>query len=262
PARTPAQMPMGLYRVSEVYLADVVTRSGDLTSYSTTTRHEVTDTYARVLDQVGTGARSAYDGAAFNGRAALSRGALVAGTYYQNYVFDGTTFRPVSIVFFQDDSELARRGARPVPSPAPILWLPPRPSPQPAPRPIPIDPPAPWPRPIPTPAPITIGVDPTGEAGVLDRVEVARGARYSFRVNIRGSGTLTAWAFVSGANDASTALGWHAPGEPLSGQWLRLPPPGTPWALTLRVRVAQPGGGTIERDGTVQVWVRSPAVVE
>src|SRR5205085_10591067 len=92
-ATPPVQMPAGPYRVTEAYVADIITRSGDLTSYSTATQHHVTDTFARVLDRVGTGARSTYDGAAFNGRTSLAGGALVAGTYYENYIFDGSAYR-------------------------------------------------------------------------------------------------------------------------------------------------------------------------
>jgi hypothetical protein len=252
----PAQLPPGLYRVTDVYVADVVTRAGDLTTYSTTTAHQTTDTYARVLEEVATGMRSRYDGASFNGRAALSDGMPVAGTYYQNYVFDGAGFRPVSVVFFQDDLEVVRRRAAP-PSGGSI---PPMPSSSPPPqRSTPSPPPAA--RPLPTVGPITIGVDPSGGAGALDRIEVARGARYAFRVNARGPARLVAWAIVAGVNDAYNAPGWHDATEALSGQWLRLAVPGRSWELTLRVRVATPAG-LIERDGLIAVWVRSPAVVE
>ena len=263
PTAAPAQLPPDLYRVTEVYVANVVTRVGDNTSYSTATQHQVTNTYARVLDQVGTGSRSAYDGAAFNGRAILSNGTPVAGTYYQNYIFDGTTYRPVSIVFFQDDSEVARRRAQraPLPTPAPVVRLPAAsPTALPAPRPV-VPPATPRVTPAASVGPITIGVDPTGGGAVLDRVEVARGATYALRVNIRGAGTLLSWMVVAGVNDASNAPGWHDPNAPLAGQWLRLAPPAQPWTIALRARVATPAG-VVERDGSIAVWVRSPAVVE
>src|SRR6266513_945907 len=110
--------PPGLYYVTDTYVADVVTSSGPLTTYSTSTVHESTGSYARVLDTVGTGASSAFDGTAFNGRRALGDGRSVAGTYYQNYVLIGGGFVPVSVVFFQDDAELARLRAAATPSPA------------------------------------------------------------------------------------------------------------------------------------------------
>ena len=260
PAASPPRVPSGVYRVTDVYVADVVTRSGDLTTYSTTTQHRITDTYARVLAYVGTGVRSPYDGRAFNGRASLSDGTLVAGTYYQNFVFDGTRFQPVSIVFFQDDSELARRRAatpQPARTPTPttatrLVPVPTTPAPVAAPR-----------TPAPTLGPITIGVDPSGGPALLDSIEVARGAAYALRVNMRGAATLLAWSFVGGVNDATNTAGWHDATAPLQGQWLRLAPPGETWVLTLRVRVAPSfGGSPVEREGTVRVGVRSPAIVD
>src|SRR5207249_143462 len=108
--------PPGIYYVTDTYVADVVTSSGPVTTYSTSTIHESTGSYARVLDTVGTGASSAFDGTAFNGRRALGDGRSVAGTYYENYVLGADGFVPVSVVFFQDDAEIARLLA---PTPAP-----------------------------------------------------------------------------------------------------------------------------------------------
>ena len=84
--------PPGIYYVTDTYVADVVTSSGPLTTYSTTTVHESTGSYARVLDTVGTGASSAFDGSAFNGRRTLGDGRSVAGTYYENYVLGADGF--------------------------------------------------------------------------------------------------------------------------------------------------------------------------
>src|SRR5207245_9076514 len=109
--------PPGISYVTDTYLADVVTVSGPLTSYTTTTVHESTGSYARVLDEVGTGTPSTFDGAAFNGRATLTDGRAVAGTYYENYVLTSDGFVPVSVVFFQDDAELARQRAANMPAP-------------------------------------------------------------------------------------------------------------------------------------------------
>jgi len=110
--------PPGIYYVTDTYVADVVTSSGPLTTYSTATIHESTGSYARVLDIVGTGASSAFDGSAFNGRRTLGDGRSVAGTYYENYALTAGGFVPVSVVFFQDDAELARLLAARTPSPA------------------------------------------------------------------------------------------------------------------------------------------------
>jgi hypothetical protein len=244
-----------LYRVTDVYIGDVVTVSGDTTVYTTTTAHQDTNTYARVLETVATGQPSRYDGLSFNARRRLSDGALIGGTYYQNYVFDGSSFVPVSIVFFQDDRELARHqnvpSGRPAPSPRAPGPLAPQPTASAG---------APRTTPAPTLGPVPIGLDPSGGSGVLTRVEVARGARYTFRVNARGA-ALVAWSLASGVNDAVNAAGWHAADDPLIGEWLRLAPPGETWHLVLRVRVRW-SGGIAERDDAIDVLVRSPAVVE
>lgn len=265
PAPAPIQIPGGLYRINEVYAGDVVTRAGDLTTYATLTTHRLIDTYARVIETVSTGARSAFDGDAFNGRAALSDGALVAGTYYQNFVFTGAAYVPVSIVFFQDDSELARHasatptvvdrpGANAAPSSAPVVTAPVGVAP------VAVPSTSPRPAALPSLGPVAIGVDPSGGAALLTSLEVARGAAYHLRVNVAGA-PLVAWTVVGGTNDAANAGGWHAPDDRLEGQWLRLPAPGTAWDIRLRVRVVGPAG-VVEREGTIAIWVRSPAVIE
>jgi hypothetical protein len=102
-------VPAGLYYVTDTYVADVVATSDATTVYSTTTMHESTGTYARVIDIVGTGASSPFDGVAFNGRGALTNGQALAGTYYENFVLTAGGYVPVSVVFFQDDSETRRQ---------------------------------------------------------------------------------------------------------------------------------------------------------
>ena len=82
------------------------------TTYSTDTEHRTIDTYAKAVDVVRTGERSAFDGTSFNGRGAVSTGEAVAGTYYEDFVWRGDRFVRVNVVFFQDDSELARRTGR------------------------------------------------------------------------------------------------------------------------------------------------------
>ena len=127
--------PEGVYLVSETYVDDVVSRNGPVTTYATETVHEITGSYARVLESVPTGARSGYDGAAFNGRAMLTDGRPVAGTYYENFVRTDSGFVAVSIVFFQDDLEIARAadGVSPVRAPttprAPAVEAPAGPAP-------------------------------------------------------------------------------------------------------------------------------------
>src|SRR5437868_8895773 len=119
PEPAPVVPPPGIYLVTDTYAGDSVTRDGTVTTYATQTVHETTGSYARVLESVATGRSSSYDGAAFNGRAALTDGRPVAGTYYQNYVWTEGGFLPVSVVFFQDDSEIARQAARAQPTTPP-----------------------------------------------------------------------------------------------------------------------------------------------
>src|SRR5207247_10928428 len=110
-------VPAGHYYVTDTYVGDVVATSGATTTYRTTTVHESTGTYARAIDTVDTGISSAFDGLAFNGRAALTDGRALAGTYYENFVLTSDGYVPVSIVFFQDDSETRRRQAASSPPP-------------------------------------------------------------------------------------------------------------------------------------------------
>lgn len=78
------EIPEGVYLVTETYVRDVVTIEGPLTTYETETVAWSPGSYARELETVGTGTASALDGAAFNGRLALSDGRPVAGTFYEN----------------------------------------------------------------------------------------------------------------------------------------------------------------------------------
>ena len=86
PDPEPFVVPEGLYEVTDVYAGDVVTTVGDTTTYSTETVKDTPGTYARVVDVVGTGGASAFDGSSFNGRAVTDAGESVAGTYYEDYV--------------------------------------------------------------------------------------------------------------------------------------------------------------------------------
>ena len=119
PDPAPLVVPEGLHIVTDVYAGDVVTRSGDTTTYGTTTVSETPGTYARPIDVVGTGGESAYDGASLNGRARMSDGRPVAGTYYEDFVLTSSGFVSVNVVFFQDDSETHRRDAEPTTIPHP-----------------------------------------------------------------------------------------------------------------------------------------------
>lgn len=287
-------IPAGFYLVTDVYAGDVVVRDGLRTTYSTTTVHAATDTYARVLEYVGTGVPSVYDGRSFNGRAQISDGRLVAGTYYENGVLTSSGFQIVSIVFFQDDSELARLAAAPpvspsplpVPSPmpsptavpSPVATLPPRPSVAPliggqivsAPAGLPVGPtPAPVGAPGATPAParepdvrVGIALSPQGDA--LGGIELLRGRAVRLWPVARIDGVparVIAWRLVSGE---LTALGPVAAGgdQPLVARWDRLAGPGAWWPIRMSVDVDVTGHPPRTLEALIEVVVRSPALVE
>jgi hypothetical protein len=114
PDPMPYVVPEGIYLVTDVYAGDAVTTDGPTTTYSTVTVQDTPGTYARVLEMVGTGAASGFDGASFNGRGALPDGRSVAGTYYEDFVLTPRGFVSVNVVFFQDDS-LTRAGSTTTP---------------------------------------------------------------------------------------------------------------------------------------------------
>ena len=252
PEPAPVVPSPGIYLVTDTWAGDTVLTAGPVTTYSTDTVHQTTGSYARVLDIVGTGGPSVFDGAAFNGRASLTDGRPVAGTYYENYILTDVGFVPVSVVFFQDDSEIARAmreagAVRPVPAPgspfAPVL--------------LPglgaagaIAPTVDRGRPSP-------GVPPRPRSSVLlqDRaVEVIRGRRTTLWLSgadVRG------WRFLSGEAVALGPLA-GASGEPFVARWDRLAPPNATWIVRFLIDYAD--GGSHEL--TVRVAVRAPGLVE
>jgi hypothetical protein len=260
--------PPGLYYVTDTYVADVVTSSGPLTTYSTTTVHESTGSYARVLDMVGTGASSAYDGSAFNGRRSLGNGRSVAGTYYENYVLTEGGFVPVSIVFFQDDEELARLLAVATPPSAASVAPPGA-----AAATTGVSSPACCPEggsgglahPTSAPTkPIRPGISLLPTSSPLTTVEVLRGRAVSLwprafvgdrEVPVRS------WTVTAGiAGEASATSG--AGGVPFRSSWLRLAPPGAGYQVVFRIEVDTPETGHRAVGATIAVVVRSPALQE
>jgi hypothetical protein len=256
PEPAPVAPPPGVYLVTETYAGDSVTRAGDMTTYSTETVHEVTGSYARVLESVGTGRSSAFDGAAFNGRAALTDGRGVAGTYYENYVRTDGGFVPVSVVFFQDDQEIAR-ASTPVQQP-PV-------APQ-VPAPVSVAEPVivrnPSPAAVVTPVfereePLPVPITPPARASLVlpDRsVEVLRGRRTTLSISGQD---VRAWRFLSGETVALGALTGTG-GEPFVARWDRLAPPNATWAVRFIVDYAD---GT-SHELVVRVAVRAPGLVE
>lgn len=281
-------VPEGIYYVTEVYVADVVSVSGAVTTYTTATVSDTPGTYARVADTVGTGSGSAFDGTAFNGRATLDDGRQVAGTYYENFILSNGTFVPVSIVFFQDDSAVAA-GATPVPTPAPTAPPPaatPTPAPAVAPTPAPTTAPAPTPVPtawvapivhLPswTPPPAATAAPPAPRVpvlrpGVADSplgdpafsLEVLRGRAASLWIRALADGVavpVTSWRVSGGEH---TALGSVSGGadDPFRARWDAVTPPGGAWTLRVEATVAV-AGISYPTGGDITVVVRSPALI-
>ena len=261
--------PPGIYYVTDTYVADVVTSAGALTTYSTTTVHESTGSYARVLDTVGTGASSAFDGSSFNGRRSLGDGRPVAGTYYENYALTAGGFVPVSVVFFQDDAELARtRSAAPTPgvaTPAPsasaTMATTPRPYATaccPAERPVVT---------IPSPSPIaTVRIEPRVSllpmSAPLTTLEVLRGravALYPRAFVGDREVPVRSWTVVAG--DAGDAVVTTATGAvPFRTSWPRLAPPGVAFEVVFRIELDTPEARHQTTDASLAVVVRSPAL--
>lgn len=271
-------VPQGIYYVTEVYVADVVTVSGPVTTYSTATIADTPGTYARVADTVSTGAFSAFDGAAFNGRASLGDGRLVGGTYYENFVVANGSFVPVSVVFFQDDTNVdltpASTPAPNRPTPAPLVSAPPLPRTTPAPTPsrgpvvVRIDPsevpsasppPPPSPRRIPVLRP-GIATSPLGD--IAFSLEVLRGRSVALWFSAVADGVtvpVTSWRVVSGEH---TALGSASGGreDPFRARWDVVTRPGATWILRVEATVVV-DGIVHQTSGDVAVVVRSPALI-
>ena len=239
--------PPDLYYVTETYVADVVTTTGPLTTYETTTVHESTGSYARVLETVGTGVSSVYDGSAFNGRRSLADGRLVAGTYYENYVLTESGFQPVSVVFFQDDAELARLLAVPTPRGGVVAGS------------------SSLAAEVPTTAPIkpirpAISLLPT--SAPLSAVEVLRGRTVVLflRAFIDDREVpVRSWT-VAGGEVGEALARTGSGGAPFRTSWNRLAPPGAAYQIVFRIDVAAPEMGSRSVNGTIAVIVRSPAL--
>lgn len=283
PAPKPAALAasMGLHSVTQVWAGDVVTRSGPVTTYTSNTVQQNAGTYAKQVATVSTGQKSAYDAALSNKRTTLSDGRAVSGDIYANYVWTGSTLRLDRYVFFQDDMEIARQAAaRPTAAPAPTP-APTAPPATPAPRPIPIaapvtpapvvavatPPPAPsTPRPTPTPRPRDVSgyVALAAQGDALARIEVLRGRRADLwpRALVDAApGRVSAWTLVSGE---VTALGPIAGSgeQPLAARWDEVTSSDRPFHLRFSVVVDVPGEGPRRVDASIDVVVRSPAIVE
>lgn len=282
PDPAPFVIPDGLYSVTDVYAGDVVTTVGNTTRYETATYPGSPGTYARVIDVVGSGSSSAFDGASFNGRAALPDGRAVGGTYYEDFVLTEGGFVSVNIVFFQDDS--ATRGLTapptatpaPAPTPTPPAPLTPSASPTPsgpratAPIPPPLSSPAPPapPRAAASPprdldevrtASATAGVALGQYAPALAAIEVLRGRTVHLwpRAFLDGAPVaIRSWRLVSAASAGVSRTSGGAD-EPCDASWSAVTA-----STVVRFEVttdAAPGRVLV---ATLVVAVRSPALMQ
>ena len=257
-------VPAGLYYVTDTYVADVVATSDATTVYSTTTVHESTGTYARVIDTVDTGTSSAFDGMAFNGRGALTNGQALAGTYYENFVLTASGYVPVSIVFFQDDSETKRRqdlsasvvapkaSASPAPAAATAqrrdqIALPPAIEQR-----VPFEPVRPTMR---------AGISLAPDGPTLASAEVLRGRLIQFWPRAFANNVavpIRSWRLVSAQPDRISATSGST--QPLAAQWIRMPAPGVSWSL--RFEIFSEIAPTERLEAEISVTLRSPALVD
>jgi hypothetical protein len=264
-------VPAGLYYVTDTYVGDVVATRGATTTYSTATVHESTGTYARVIDIVGTGANSVFDGASFNGRGALTDGRALAGTYYENFVLTAGGYVPVSIVFFQDDSESRRSGSATSPSPAsspsPVPSAPsatlappggsvaPRTHPTPVPS---FKPTAPI---APAPPRLSAGVALAPDGATLRAAEVLRGRLVHFWPRAFADGVavpIRSWRLLSVQPDRISASAGQT--EPLAAQWIQMPGSDVRWLLQFEIFTEF--APTERLEAQISIAVRSPALID
>lgn len=258
-------VPAGLYYVTDTYVADVVATSDATTTYSTTTVHESTGTYARVIDAVDTGASSAFDGIAFNGRGALTDGRALAGTYYENFVVTSSGYVPVSIVFFQDDSETRRREAAASPAQATTS---PAATPGPAvasaaPRSVTAPGPSFKPQTPVTPvAPrLRAGIALAPDGPTLASAELLRGRLIHFWPRAFANDVavpIRSWRLVSAQPDHISAVSGGV--EPLAAQWIEMPARGVRWSL--RFEIFTEMAPTQRLEAEISITLRSPALID
>lgn len=282
---------LGLHLVTQVYARHTVTSQGGVTTYGTDTVAMDAGTGAKLVATVGTGQSSSFDADVLGGRMTLSDGRLVAGDIYENYVWNGYDYVVNAYVFFQDDSEIARSRLITTPQPIPASIPPVA-----VPTPVPVVPAAvvrtPVPVMTPTPAAVTpltgdipvapitaspptassqpvpravrAGIALAAQADPLARVEVLRGRRVALWVRATVDGAparVVAWQLLSGE---VTTLGPISGGgdEPLVTTWRTISAPGVAFTIRLRASVEVPGEATREVEASIEVVVRSPALVE
>jgi hypothetical protein len=268
---------LGLHWVTDVYVADTVTSQGLTTTYATTTASIDAGTSARLVTTVATGERSSFDALLFNPRMTLSDGRPVSGSVYENYVWNGNDWVVDKYVFFQDDSEtgsvplVALRPPSTTPSGAfpgggldtdsSTAYIAPLTSDL---EPSPVGGPD---RSADAPGParsreVRVGIALAPQADPLGRVEVLRGRRVALwiRATVDGSpARVTGWTLLPGELTALGPLSGTGD-EPLLATWRSLS--GAPYTVRATATVDVPGEASRQIEATIDVIVRSPALVE
>ena len=280
PDPVPLVVPEGIYLVTDVYAGDTISRDGRTTTYSTATVRETPGTYARVLENVGTGSQSDLDGASFNRRATLPDGRAIAGTYYQDFVLTPQGFVSVNIVFFQDDRlttvddvsaprpRVTTASAPPPPLPTPSA---PPISDAPVRRPAIQEPSRAFPREraiddrddrVADPRVATAGLSLSPNGPILPSIEVLRGRSVSLwpRAFVDGRAVaVRTWRIAAGAPDVvSVASGTGE--QPCVASWLTLARPGEAFIVTFELTADAVPGRVLRASVTVDV--RSPALLQ
>jgi len=102
------------------------------------------------------------------------------------------------------------------------------------------------------------------QADALGRIEVLRGRRIALWVRATVDGEparVIRWEFRGGEVTVLGAIAGSGE-EPLVGAWREMGRQGASFVLTVRATVEVAGEGPREVDATIEVVVRSPAVIE
>ncbi len=303
PAPTPVPVavvpPSDTYRVDQVYAGDVVSSSGASTTITTSSVQQDPGTVARVVEIVGTGQATAFEGQTLNQRLGFADGTQSGGQVIETFYYAGSSWIHSSYVFWHDDSltSLTAPVPTPAPTPAPTATIapivepvvtppvvtPPLATPMPV-GPAPTSPPAPGippstgvmappissvpvtvqPSSPPVPRTVRAGVALAAQGDVLSRAEVLRGRRVPLwpRGFVDGvSAAVRSWQLVGA--EVTAADPTSGSGEiPIVAFWDHPSPPGIYWTMRFLVTIEVPGEGPRSVEAAIEVAVRSPALVE
>jgi hypothetical protein len=301
PDRDAAMQELGLHAVTEVRDRDVVTTVGDRTTYETTTLTESPGTAARLVAEVGTGEATGFESSGVVGRLERDDGQLASGALYENFFWGGESWVSNGLYFFNADSELrpqASPGAGPTeavggstpswpageaasgtapsgrspswsPEAGDVLWSGTltdphrdRPEDESAPRGAGGGPPPSGPSAARHDVRVGIALQEQGDP--LTTIEVLRGRQVRLwpRAFVDGvPEAVVSWRLASGE---LTALGPVAGGAdaPLAAMWEHVGVADAPFLVSIEADVVVPGQGIRTITASIDVGVRSPALVE